>query len=127
MSYVTVGDIRNAMRESGALPDALLQEFIDQEEAYVKAILRLDSFPPDNLILKEIIRDLVIARAIYNITPANSDRYAMAVSLRGEALRRLQEVDNRGLIPSGSSGGGYGDEVYNPWEGPLFRFEDYLP
>lgn len=131
MAYVDPSEIRGSFREAQALSDALITEFMGQEEAYVSSRLRIPSLPPSDPILTQIIRDLTIARAIFNITPASSERYQMAIAMRQEALRRLDEAESNGWItdPGSTPDARIDEEVYNPYaeEEPFFSPEDYLP
>lgn len=113
--YVDVDDIKQHFRAGAAVPDETLDEIMQEQESYVQRYLKLDALPPENDILKTVIRDLTIANGIYQITPANADNIVKADAQRRNALRILREVKEEGLgLVNQRPDGNWEKEVYNP-------------
>lgn len=130
MAYVDVDDIKEHFRAAGALEDDAIEEVMDEQEDYVAARLRMTTLPPNNSILKSIIRNLTVAEATLNLLPPGSADIEKALAMRNEGLRRLEEVreDGTGIRVPGSSGPGqWENEVLNPYETPFFTWDDFLP
>lgn len=120
MSYITVEELSEHFLEAQAIDDDQLQDYIDQEEAYLKMRLDRDPLPPGNQVLFAILRDLAIARAMISITQVGSDGYQLAVTVRDEAKTRIDEIMKYGLIPTSWSQRQPDNEVYTPYENPFF-------
>lgn len=125
-TYIDAEDISQHFRQSGGLDDETIEELMAEQEYYVQTRLNLPSLPPDNPILKGIIRDLTIAACIYEITPASADNVVKADSQRREAKARLRELESEGLGVIGGSGKpGAEFEVINPFSEPFFSPADF--
>lgn len=124
--YTDAEDIRQHMRGGSALPVETLDELMDEQEYYVATVLKLDTLPANNPILASIIRDLTIAAAIYSLTAPNTDDLGKADMMRREALRKLQEADERvGLGTVGGSPRGSAElEVAVP-SNTFFALQDF--
>lgn len=103
--YVDTDDIRQHMRGANALAEDTIDEIMTEQEYYVQTALKLDSLPPSNPILSSIIRDLTVAASIYALTAPNAEDLEKADTLRREAYRRLDRVDDK--IGLGTVGGTY--------------------
>jgi hypothetical protein len=101
--YVDTDDIRQHMRGANALAEDTIDEIMTEQEYYVQTALRLTSLPPANPILSSIIRDLTVAASIYALTAPNNEDLEKADTLRREAYRRLDRVDDK--IGLGTVGG----------------------
>lgn len=124
--YLDAEDIEQHFRQSGALDIETIEEVMEEQEYYVQTRLRLPQLPPDNPILRDIIRDLTIAKGIYRITPANADNLIKADSQERSALRKLRELETGGLgIIGGKLRGEPSTEVYNPIYGTFFPLSDW--
>ncbi len=128
MAYVDVDDIRQHFRQSGALDDDTIEEIMGEQESYVKARLRLATLPPDNDILKQVIRNLTVSHVIFNVTSVAGD-YDKGTALRSEALRLLNEIgrEGMGIRPNPfDQAGGWESEVINPYgEDRFFNPSDF--
>lgn len=127
--YVDAEDIRQHFKAGGSLTEETVEEIMAEQEYYVKARLGLDALPPNNPILKSIVRDLSISNGINSLVAATDTQNAKAVYLRNEALRKLRELDDD---RKGLDGGSYSErqtwenQVYNPYgDEPFFKPEDF--
>lgn len=127
--YVDVDDIKQHFRSGAQLGDETIDELMSEQETYVMSRLALDSLPPDNLILKSIIRDLTISAGIHSMVAASEAQTAKAVFLRNEALRKIRELnDDRTALGETYSNRGsrWENEVINPnGDEPFFTPEDF--
>lgn len=125
--YVDVPDIRQHVRQSGALTDETINELMREQEYYVETVLNIPSLPPDNPLLKNIIRDLTIAAAIYAIVPVSSDDVGKANFIRAEALRKLSDADREGIgIVRGSQAArDASTEIRNLYASPFWTPSDF--
>ena len=97
----------------------------DEEENYVARRLRLDTVPPDDVLLKQIIAELVLARVGLNLQNPHSNEFQLGIEYRREALRRLEELASGAVDESlGGTPAGAPDAVYAPE--PLFSEDDFL-
>lgn len=125
--YVDVPDIKQHLRQSGALTDETINELMREQEYYVETVLNIPTLPPDNPLLKSIVRDLTIAAAIYAIVPANSDDVGKANFMRAEALRKLSDADRQGIgIVKGSQADRDSSmEIRNLYTAPFWTPKDF--
>lgn len=124
--YVDTDDIRQHMRGANALAEDTIDEIMTEQEYYVQTALKLTELPPSNPILASIIRDLTVAASIYALTAPNADDMEKADTLRREAYRRLDRVDDKiglGLI-GGMPQGDPSTEV-DTMEGSFFALSDF--
>jgi hypothetical protein len=126
-TYVDAEDLRQHFRAGGGLDDELVEEVMLEQENYVQQRLGLSALPPENPILKNIVRDLTIAGAIYVMTPASADNVVKADSQRREALRRLEELRVEGFRVGGDSNicKSIEAEMYNSYEDSYFKANDF--
>lgn len=123
--YVDADDIMQHFRQAPAITSETIEEVMEEKEYYVQTFLNLTELPPDNPILKDIIRNLTIAAGITMITPAQPENLSKAQMLNSNALRQLREIDDSGLgIVGGSPRPGAAYEVYNPYP-PFFTLDDF--
>lgn len=125
--YVDVPDIRQHVRQSGALTDETINELMREQEYYVETVLNIPALPPDNPLLKNIIRDLTIAATIYAIIPVSSDDVGKANFIRAEALRKLSDADREGIgIVRGTQGARDSSvEIRNLYTSPFWTPSDF--
>jgi hypothetical protein len=124
--YVDTDDIRQHMRGANALAEDTIDEIMTEQEYYVQTALRLTELPPSNPILASIIRDLTVAASIYALTAPNADDMEKADTLRREAYRRLDRVDDK--IGLGVIGGEVEGDPFNEvstMEGSFFALSDF--
>ena len=124
--YVDTDDIRQHMRGASALTEDTIDEIMTEQEYYVQTALRLTSLPPGNPILSSIIRDLTVAACIYALTAPQTEDLEKADTLRREAYRRLDRVDDKiglGLI-GGVVEGDPANEV-DTLDGSFFALSDF--
>lgn len=103
MAYVDIADIRQWFRENPALDDAPIEEVMEEMETYVSNYIDMYPLPPAHPLLKHIIRDLTISRLIFNITPAGGSNFDLAVELNRQAMSKLYQIKQDGLIIPGES------------------------
>lgn len=127
MAIVTVDDVAAAApRFAAGVSDELIDVFIEEEEDYVSRQLDLDPLPTGNFLLFVIVRDLVISRVAFAMQRHSSDDLALGEAMRREALRRMREARDDGLLALGPEAYGNPDElVYNEFDGPFFTKEDF--
>lgn len=126
--YVDTDDIRQHMRGANALAEDTIDEIMTEQEYYVQTALHLTSLPPANPILSSIIRDLTVAACIYALTAPNNEDLEKADTLRREAYRRLDRVDDKiGLGTVGGFTPTDPEEEIDTMEGSFFSLSDFDP
>lgn len=121
--YVDPIDLKQHFRQGAGVDEDTIAEIMQEQESYVQGRLRLDALPPNHDVLKSIIRDLTISKAIYQLTSINVDQLSKANDLERSALRRLRELESEGsLKPRNISN--VDREVYSPYA-PLFTPRDF--
>lgn len=96
--YVDAEDLMQHFRQGQGLDEETIEEIMAEQESYVQARLKIDVLPPSNEIIKGIVRDLTIAKCIYELTPINVDQLAKADQQERGALRRLNELEREGTL-----------------------------
>lgn len=123
--YVDAEDLRQHYRQAGSMDDELVEEIMLEQESYVKQRLKLSELPSGNNIVKNIVRDLTVAGAIFAAPAASTDLINKATLQRGEALRRLNELLEEGFR-AGPSNKELDLEVFNPYTNPFFEPSDFF-
>lgn len=124
--YVDTDDIRQHMRGANALAEDTIDEIMTEQEYYVQTALHLTALPPSNPILASIIRDLTVAACIYALTAPQSEDMEKADTLRREAYRRLDRVDDKiGLGTVGGTPQGDPSTEIDTMEGSFFSLYDF--
>ncbi len=126
MPYVDVADIQEHLRIGNRVQPAQITELMTEVESYVKMHLNTDPLPPDNDVLKSIVRELTMARVILDALPATSDDLARAQMHQSLGARLLTEVKDEGLTPNNVGSRDVSKEVYNPDPSPFFTVEDFM-
>lgn len=124
--YVDAEDLRQHFRRAGSMDDETIEEVMQEQESYVKERLKIDVLPPNNDILKNIIRDLTVSAAILSAPASTVDDVAKADRLRSEALRRLTELIEDGFKAGTPSNKNVDTEIYNPYEYSFFSPSEFF-
>lgn len=112
--YVDAVDLKQHFRQGQGVDEATIEEIMGEQEEYVRTRLKLDVLPPDNPILKSIIRDLTISKCIYQLTSINVDQLSKADQLERGALRRINELEREGTLKKRDITN-IDKEVYSPY------------
>jgi hypothetical protein len=112
--YVDAEDLMQHFRQGQGLEEETIEEIMSEQEDYVQERLKLDVLPPDNNIIKSIVRDLTIAKCIYELTPINVDQLSKADSQERSALRKLNELEREGSLKKRDTTN-LVHEVYSPY------------
>jgi hypothetical protein len=112
--YVDAEDLLQHFRQGQGLDEESIEEIMSEQEDYVQERLKLDVLPPSNNIVKSIVRDLTIAKCIYELTPINVDQLAKADSQERSALRKLGELEREGSLKTRDSSN-LDKEVFSPY------------
>lgn len=127
MPYIDPQDIREHLRGSGSIAQPALIETMEAVEAYVGMRLNMDPLPLENKIIKDIIRELSIAKVITDLMSPTAEDLTRAEYHRRNGLSMINDAKRDGLIPINMSGRNIEKEVYNPYPEPFFKMEDFLP
>jgi hypothetical protein len=127
MPYIDPQDIREHLRGSGSIQQPTLVEVMTAVESYVKMRLNMDPLPPDNPVVKDIIRELSIAKIITDLMNPTGEDLSRAEYHRRNALAMINDAKRDGLVPFSSGNRVISKEVYNPYPEPFFSREDFLP
>ena len=112
--YVDAEDLMQHFRQGQGLDEETIEEIMLEQEDYVQDKLKLDVLPPNNNIIKSIVRDLTIAKCIYELTPINVDQLSKADSQERSALRKLNELEREGSLKKRDQAN-LDKEVFNPY------------
>lgn len=126
--YVDAADIQQHVRGAAGVTPESIEELMAEQEYYVQTVLNLNELPPENPILSNIIRDLTTAAVIYDLLSPNESDTVKADNIRREAIRRLEQVDNKIGLGINNATAGIRDtnnQVINPFEGAFFKPEDF--
>lgn len=127
MTYIDPQDIREHLRGSASVQQPALVETMEAVEAYVEMRLNMDPLPPDNKVIKDIIRELAIAKVITDLMSPNAEDLTRAEYHRRNGMAMINDAKKDGLIPFSIGGRVISKEVYNPYPEPFFSREDFLP
>jgi hypothetical protein len=124
--YVDTDDIKQHMKGANAVGDETIDEIMTEQEYYVQTKLGLTTLPPANPLLANIIRDLTVAHSIYALTAPTSGDMEKADTIRREAHRRLNEVNNDiGLGIMGGATPTSAEEEVGTLDGSFFHLDDF--
>jgi len=127
MAYIDPQDIIQHKRGLAQVPVPNLQEIMGEIEYFVSIRLDLNPLPPNNPLLKNIIRELSTSRAILDLLPPQAENLNAAVLHEQRGFKLLAEAKANGIEPVDYSTKDYTKEVYVPPEYPAWTSEDFLP
>ena len=121
--YTDAIDIRQHIRggERASVPQ--IQEIMDEMESWVGAELDIDPLPPNNPILRAIIRELSTSRIILDILPVSAENLSRADMHERRGMRLLESAKREGIAPTDFSSRDPAKEVYNPHNEVFFPRE----
>lgn len=126
MTYVNPQDIREHFGGIGSVPQPQIAELMTEVENYVKMRVNMDPLPDNVDVLRDIIRELTIAKVLGSIA-RGSEELAVADFHRRNGLTMINDVNRDGLYPTTLGSRIVDKEVYNPYPEPFFKAEDFVP
>lgn len=126
MTYVNPQDIREHFQGIGSVPQPQIAELMTEVENYVKMRVNMDPLPDGVDVLRDIIRELTIAKVQGSIA-RSADELAVADFHRRNGLTMVNDVNRDGLFPMSLGSRDISREVYNPYPEPFFKAEDFTP
>jgi len=130
MSYVEPNDIRQHLRGAGGASVPAIAELMQEVESFVKIRLDMDPLPENNDIIRDIVRELTLAKVIVDLMAPSAEDLSRAQMHRRNGMEQLEHADRHGVTPRNTGAPGGRDvskEVYNPYPEPFFTAESFLP
>lgn len=125
--YVDVQDIRQHVKGAGNAPVPQIQEIMEEVESYVSAQLDIHPLPPNNPILRSIIRELTTSRIILDLLPITAENLSRAQMHEQRGFRQLRDAKTEGIAPRDNSLRDARSEVYTPRAEPFFTYDMFQP
>jgi hypothetical protein len=126
--YIDAQDIRQHVRGAQGVPVPNINEIMEEVEAYIAAELDLgDSLPPNNPVLRSMVREFATARVILDLLPVSSENIARVQLHNQNGQVLLKSARREGITPNDISGRVAENEVYQPHPTPLWPIEDFQP
>jgi hypothetical protein len=126
MSYVNPQDVREHHQDVASVAVPQIAEYMTEIENYVKMRINMDPLPDNVDVLKDIIRELTVAKLIGSRARSPED-LAKADFHRRNGLTMINDVNRDGLFPTTLGSRIVANEVYNPHPEPFFKAEDFAP
>jgi hypothetical protein len=126
--YIDAQDIRQHVRGAQGVPVPNVNEIMEEVEAYIAAELDMgDSLPPNNPVLRSMVREFATARVILDLLPVSSENIARVQLHNQNGQTLLRSAKKEGITPNDISARNAEAEVYQPRTTPFWALEDFQP
>lgn len=124
--YTDAIDIRQHLRGATGLTVPQIEEIMEEVEYYISTELDIDPLPPDNPLLRSMVRELTLSRAILDLMAPSSETLGRADVHRRNGMDLLASAKREGIFPSSYSSRDAASEVYSPREVPIWSIDEFL-